>query len=596
MKIVNNIKSFIDIIQKVNYILSHKQKKRSVFVFINMIIASILDTLGVAAILPFISALTDIDIVKRQWYTKIFIKLFNIKSDRMLIILIGIGIILIYVIKNIYLYLYQCSLIKFQCDIQNDTSVLMLKSYLSHPYSFFRKTNSSVILRGIDVDAQALYYIINNLFLLMSQILTIVLVGLFLIRQDVVMALGVLLASMVCILLISGFLRSKVSIAGKDFSQSSADKVKCSYQIVNGIKEIFVMQRQELFMSKYEKAYSKYCDSQNTRDRVQAVPVRLIETVFITFIIGIVCIKMALGMDPNNYVPQLATFAVAGFRLIPMVTNVPNCLNVLVFYVPTLNETYENIKTARAYSKDCNIHMIDIIKDTCDNTKLDDSIRICNMCYKYEDSNEYVLKDISLNIKKGDSIGIVGESGAGKSTFADIIMGLQKPSKGKILIDGVDISVVPNRYSRMIGYIPQSIFLLDDTIKNNVLFGEESRGNDDKVWEALDKAHIKAFVESLPERINTVVGEKGVRLSGGQRQRIAIARVMYNDPSIIVMDEATSALDNETEKAIMESVDSMQGSKTLIIVAHRFTTIKNCNKIYEIKNGKLIDRQYSELQ
>ena len=591
-KLIHSIKSFNQIIKQLNYILNREQKKRSISVFINMVIASAFDMLGVAAILPFITALTNIETVKKQWYTKIFINMFNIRSDTVLMILIGVGIILIYVIKNVYLYIYQCILIRFQCSIQEDVSVLMLRSYMARPYSFFRKTNSSVVLRGIDLDANALYFVISNLFSIMSQVLTIILVGWFLIRQDATMAVGIISASVVCIFVIVFGLKTKSGKAGRKFSDSNAERVGASYQIVNGIKEIFVMQRKEPFTDKYENAYRKYTSSLISKNEISAAPIRIIETTVVAFVIGIVCVKLALGMDPMDYVPQLATFAVAGFRLIPMVTAIPTCMNELIFYKPMLNEAYENISSARDYSKHTNEIKVD--NDDSVNSKFTESINIRNLCYRFDDADDNVINDLSLTITPGESVGIVGESGAGKSTLVDMIMGLQIPSSGKIAVDGKDIYSIPRRWSKMIGYIPQTIFLMDDTIRNNILFGSES-DNDDNVWKALDEANIKSYIESLPDGLDTVVGEQGIRLSGGQRQRIAIARALYYNPSIIVMDEATSALDNETEKAVMESVDAMQGEKTLIIVAHRLTTIKHCDHIYEMKDKKLVERTYASL-
>jgi ABC-type bacteriocin/lantibiotic exporter with double-glycine peptidase domain len=591
-KMIGYVKSFNSIIRQLNFILNKKQKKRSFKVFINMIIASILDTLGIAAILPFISALTNIEIVKKQWYTKVIINLFHIDSDVSLVILVGIGIILIYVIKNLYLYIYQIILIKYQCSIQKETSVLMLNSYMSRPYSFFRKTNSSVIMRGIDTDATSLYSIISNLFLLMTQVLTIILIGIFLVRQDAIMALGLIIASIVCVVILVLVFKSRSSKAGNKFSESNGERINVSYQIVNGIKEIFVMQRKRPFITKYEKTYTAYCDSQIEQNRITATPIRIIETTFIAFVIGIVCVKMAMGMNPIDYVPQLATFAVAGFRLIPMVTAIPNCMNGLIFSRPMLNEAYENINSARKYASSKAL-VVDKEKEL--DVAFNKDMKIDNICYRFDDSSTDVLHNLSLDVKKGESIGIIGESGAGKSTLVDIIMGLQKPTKGKILVDGIDIYSIPHRWSRLIGYIPQSIFIFDDTIRNNVLFGLVLPQDDSRVWNALNEAHIASFVKKLPDGLDTVVGESGVRLSGGQRQRLAIARVMYNNPSIIVMDEATSALDNDTEKAVMESIDNLSGEKTLIIVAHRLTTVKNCNHIYEIKNGKMIERRYSDI-
>ena len=219
-----------------------------------------------------------------------------------------------------------------------------------------------------------------------------------------------------------------------------------------------------------------------------------------------------------------------------------------------------------------------------------------NVSWKYPNADGRVIDGLNMVILKGHAVGFVGASGAGKTTLADMILGLLPTETGAIKMDGVDIKSIPLTWSRTIGYVPQSVYLTDDTIRNNVAFGIEKEQIDDVlVWEALQQAQLKTFVESLPEGINTVVGERGIKFSGGQRQRVAIARALYYDPAILVLDEATSALDNETESAVMEAIESLQGHKTLIIVAHRLTTIKSCDEVYEIVDGKAVKKDMAEI-
>ena len=193
-----------------------------------------------------------------------------------------------------------------------------------------------------------------------------------------------------------------------------------------------------------------------------------------------------------------------------------------------------------------------------------------------------------MEIKKGDSVAIIGESGSGKTTLADILLGLYKPEEGEVLVDGQEIYLNLKQWAQIISFVPQNVYLLDDTIRENIVFGQ-SKADDNRIWDALEQAQLKDFVRNLPEGLDTVVGEAGIRFSGGQRQRIAIARALYSQPDILLLDEATAALDNDTEAAVMEAIDSLKGKKTLIIIAHRLSTIKNCNKVYEVKNGKIID-------
>lgn len=592
--LLSNIKSFFSIFRKLFYILNKQQKKQGIYVAINMLIVSFIDTLGVAAILPFISALTEIQIVKNRWYTKLFMDFFHISSDIGLMVAIGICIICLYIIKNIYSWLYQCMLIRFQCKIQHELSITMLKSYMSRPYSFFRNTNSSVIQRGIDTDVVAIYSIVSNVFALVAQITTIIMISIFLIRQDVAMAVALLVAGVICVILLVLVFKKRISSSGKEFFKSNSARISSSYQIINGIKEIYVMQRRENFISQYDKAYKDYTHAMIEKNKVNAVPVRAVETIFVTVVIGMVCIKLMVGMNPVTYVPQLATFAVAGFRMLPMLTAIPSCINELIFYYPMLSEAYENISQAREQSDIDNCRAIcnEDVKNYIFNASLD----IKDVSYRYEDGIEDVLYGLNLKIEKGEMIGIIGESGAGKSTLAEIIMGLDKPTKGSVTADGHDIFKIPRAWSKMIGYIPQTVFMIDSSIRNNVTFGiDEKEVSDEKVWDALKKAHLEEFVRSLPNGLDTMIGERGIKFSGGQRQRVAIARALYYDPAIMVMDEATSALDNETETAVMESINDLQGIMTLIIIAHRLTTIKKCDKIYSIENGKAVLKSKEEV-
>ena len=273
---------------------------------------------------------------------------------------------------------------------------------------------------------------------------------------------------------------------------------------------------------------------------------------------------------------------VAAYRLLPSINKFSVNFNQIIFYNISLNVAYDNIQAAREYMKK------DMEGDSGADISFKQSIDIQNVTWKYEAEEKKVLENVSLHINKGDSVAIIGESGAGKTTLADILLGLYRPMHGKVLVDGQDVYSNLKQWAEIISYVPQTVYLFDDTVKNNVIFGH-SEVDEKKVWEALEQAQLKSFVEGLPDGLDTMVGEAGVRFSGGQRQRIAIARALYNNPSVLVLDEATAALDNDTESAVMEAIDSLKGKKTLVIIAHRLTTIKNCNKVYEIKNKKIID-------
>ena len=297
----------------------------------------------------------------------------------------------------------------------------------------------------------------------------------------------------------------------------------------------------------------------------------------------VLVVKLFNGQDLNDMIPQLAAFAMAAFKLLPSVGKVVNYLNLIVFLKPSADLIYRDIKDTE--------DMLGVMIKDSDNSVMEPSaIRVENVSYRYPNMTENVLTDVNMTIPDGASVGLLGPSGSGKSTIADIILGILTPTNGRVMYGDMNVHEHPIKWSRKLAYIPQAIFLADESIKSNVAFGiEEEDIEEDKVWQALREAQLDEFVKSLPEGLDTMVGERGVRLSGGQRQRIGIARALYGDPEIMVLDEATSALDSETEAAVMEAIDRFLGKKTLIIIAHRLTTISNCQIIYKVSDGKITD-------
>lgn len=298
-----------------------------------------------------------------------------------------------------------------------------------------------------------------------------------------------------------------------------------------------------------------------------------------------------MGLEPDEFVPQMAIYAMGAFRILPSFSRMTAYINNFIYYRPMVEATYSNIFEAREYLKNTQMEILPVDKEY---KNILGSISIRNISFKYVKREKDVLEDCSLEIRKGQVVGIIGKSGVGKSTLADILLRLYMPQKGGIYMDGVDINTIPDSWDKLISYVPQAVFLLDDTIKANIAFGEEAN-NEEKIWEMLDKASLREFVQALPDGLNTIVGERGVKFSGGQRQRIAIARALYSEPQILILDEATSALDNETELAVMNAIDGLAGKITLIIIAHRVTTLKRCDKICEVKKGKIVERRKEEV-
>lgn len=592
-----DIKTFFNMVRQLFYIMTAKQKRKSVLLFFVILLGAAFETLGVSAILPFIESMLTPDELRQKWYAKLIVEYLGIDNSQMIMIAVGIGVICIYILKNLYLTMSIYFQASFRYRFQKELATRMLRAYMKRPYSYYLNVNSAEVLRGIGGDVSGVFGVFEDLFKLMSELLTVCLIGIFLFYTDFLMAGGVLIIAAIAFLLIMIGFKRLLAGAGEKSRRASTNSTKYAYQAVNGIKEIHVMRRSDYFVRKYDGAYEEFRVTEQLNSFLRQCPERMIETVCVGGLIGIVCIRLRMGVDVAVFVPQLATFALAAFRILPSISRMIGNITGLIYQRPNLEVAYNNLKEVEEFERQSELLKAPMKESRYEETlHFDSSLNIKNIEWKYPGSAAEVLHDLSLTIHKGEAVAFIGASGAGKTTLADIILGLFRPIKGGVTVDGKDIFSMPEQWSKIIGYVPQSVFLIDDTIRNNVSFGlDEEMVHDEQIWRALEMAQLKQFVEGLPDQLDTVVGERGIKFSGGQRQRIAIARALYYNPDILVLDEATAALDNETEKAVMEAIESLQGFKTLIIVAHRLSTVKNCDKIYEIKDGRAILKQKAEI-
>lgn len=590
---MKHLSSLSEVFNKLNIILTKKQKRTGCAVMLMIVIGSFLDMLGVSAILPFIEAILTPENILKKWYVKPIMQVFHPDDMTAITIIIGICIIFIYIFKNLYLYTSVMIQTIYRSKIQKKLSTRMLRAYLKRPYEYFINVDTADILRGIGIDVIGVYNLLDNLFRFIGELLTAVLVGLFIIKTDAFMAICIIAIGGLCFMLITLGLRRKTRYLGEQKQITDTARNNWALQAIMGFKEIKITQTADHFIDGYEDAYEKQRKAEVKNEYIVNLPEKLIEAMCVTVLMGIICIKIKMGTDMVSFVPKLAVFAVAAFRLLPSISRMTRYMNGVIFNNPFLQSAYENLIEIQQYEhtdEDENKN------ENGWNGGFNKELKISHIFWNYSGSDKEILTDLSLTINKGEAIGLIGASGSGKTTLADIILGLLKPREGTIYMDGIDIYSCPKQWSRIVGYVPQSVFLANDTIRNNVAFGHSGDEIDDnKVWDVLREAQLDEFVEGLPDKLDAQVGERGIKFSGGQRQRIAIARALYNEPSIVVLDEATSALDNETERAVMEAIDSLQGYKTLIIVAHRLTTIRNCDKIYEIRDGRAVLREKDEV-
>lgn len=595
---MNRAKILLQMMQKLRVIVPVKYKIRLPFLFVTMLFSSILEMLGIAVVMPFMSTLTNSEEIMKKWYIKQLVNLFGINDFYGFLLLMGIVVSLVYIAKNVTLLLTRNYQSKFQCGIQSDMSIEMLEHCTMRPYSYFLGVNSSEILTNIFNDSNNVYNIVGAFMSLVSEGLTVLLIGILIFMTDPIMAVGLIAMTAVCVLIIVfGFKRRSME-AGIRYRDSYNEMYKDAMQTVGGIKEIDVTGSGKYFIQKFGKNRNEFKKAQIVGNFLNLLPERVVETFFICGIILVLVFRIRWGMDVEASIVTLSAFAVAGYRLLPSINKLSNNMTNLIYYQPSLEASYSNIIEARKAEAErheyIKIHADDESKVR--DKRFEELIRVDNIDFTYDAAERKVLEGLSLDLKKGKSIALIGESGSGKSTLSDILLGLLMPDKGSVYMDGTDIYTIPSKWHNLVGYVPQSVYLLDASIRENIAFGIDKNDiSDEKVWNAVREAQLEKYVKSLPDGIDTFVGERGVRLSGGQRQRIAIARALYNDPDILILDEATSALDNETEKAVMESVDALHGHKTMIIVAHRLTTIENCDEIYEIRNGKAVRREKIEV-
>ena len=587
----------LDVYNKLMYILNTEQKRYGLFLLAMSFVGALLETIGVSAIVPLIQVLmTPEQILEKKWIGNIF-DFFNIDKNEEIILIFVIGIILVYIFKNLFFIFLSWVRSVYACKIQRELSVYMMKAYMDKGYPFFLTKNTSELMRGVFNDTSSVYNFINQLFRTIVDCLTVALICIYIFVTDTMLALGMVVLAGLCLLIVFGYFKNKMQRYGQESRKYSAVVNQQAIQAFQGIKEVIVMRKQKYFVKNFENAWLKQRKPSVGHAVGTESPAYIIEAICITGLLGLVCFRVILGGENvETMFPTLSAFAVGAFRILPALGKISSGFNTLNFYLVPLDHMYRQLKDTEEKGDTLeNIYLVDKNADK-EFVEFKNELKIDQICWRYAEELGYVLKDLSLVIKKGESVAFIGHSGAGKTTLADIMLGLLKPQSGEVTIDGKDIFTFGDEWSNIMGYVPQSVYLPDDSIRKNIAFGIPDKNIDDeKIWDALEQAQLKEFVESLPQRLDTPIGERGIRFSGGQRQRVAIARALYNSPDILILDEATASLDNETENAVMEAIEGLQGKITLIIIAHRLTTIKKCDRIYEVDNGVVVERRKSEI-
>ncbi len=588
-----DIASLIDVFRKLNYILNKKQKSFSVIVLFMTVVGAVFETLGVSIIIPLVSAFLSPELLMENPYIAPVVAVLHITTAGQLLVLVSAAVILIYLLKNVYMVFLSYVRVKFSVRVKRELSIKMMNSYMEREYSFFLGVNTADILRGVGYDVSGVQEILFQIFRIMADGLTAVCICIFIIRTDVVMALSMIFLMGISLGLLIFVFRSKMRRVGDYYRECTAQVNKYLYESFQGIKDVIVFHKEQYFIGKYAVSFTNQQTAEVSKTIASESPAYFIEAVFVSGLITVVGVKMITGSETDVFIPQLSSFAIAAFRILPSIGKISAGFNQLICSCPALNAAYENLRETETFKRESRVQEGNV---RIGRKVFEREIVIRDMHWKYPNSSDYVIRDLNLTIQKGKSVALIGESGAGKSTMADILLGLLVPEQGDIEVDGVSIYQMMDAWKATIGYVPQAVFLTDDTIRHNIAFGVDEKDIDEeKIRRAVEKAQLADTIAALPDGLDTVLGERGTRFSGGQRQRVAIARALYNDPDILILDEATAALDNDTENAVMEAIDALQGYKTLVIIAHRLTTIRNCDEIYEIKDGKAYRREKKEI-
>lgn len=579
-------------VKKLRYVFDRKDKMKLVGLAILMIIGSVLELLAVAVFNPFIEVLMQTSSIEDDSFLKLFFAHIHLNGIEQYLVVLSALIAVIYLVKNIYLSFLQNVILSFSYTTRMNLATRLLTTYMNEPYTFHLSKNIAEMQRCLQSDTSQFMTLISSGLQLTVEMVTCLALAAYLFHtsHSITVVIGVLL--LMCIGLFFIISKKVSSRLGRQNEHYNAKLFQWINQSLGGIKELKILQREEYFIDSYKTNYKKLIWGARVNELIAALPKYIVETVAMVGLVFAIIIKLLFGHGAlETFIPQIAVFAVAAFRLLPSVGRVNAYINSIMYNKASLDMIYDDLKEI-----DSEPVQEAEWQGEKENWIFTKGVIVEHVTYHYPDSDVEVLHDISMEIPKGKTVALIGPSGAGKTTLADIILGLLPPTAGVVRMDQHNIYENLRSWREKLGYIPQSIYLSDDTVRNNIAFGiYQEQIDDNAIWKALEKAQLKEFVQGLENGLDTYVGDRGVRLSGGQRQRIGIARALYHDPEILVLDEATSALDSSTEQAVMESIESLQGLKTMIIIAHRLTTIKNADLVYEVSGGNVILRNKEDV-
>jgi len=570
-------------------------KRSLVMLVVLFLLVSLLEVFGIGSIGPFISLASNPQTISQTpWLHQIYLQT-GFQNETHFLGFLGLLIVAIFILKSYVHWRVNVHIFRFSFQQRAELCRQLLQAYLEAPYSFHLSNSSAKSIQNVIQFTGQFSGTILITFLVELSNLTIVLflTALLFIANSiaVVMVLSILLP----LLLLFHHFRQKIKQWGQEVGEANASMIRIVNHSLGSIKETRIIGCEPHFQGQISQQANRLADAMTGFFSFKILPRLMIETMLVLGLVGFTSISLIVYQNLESLLPVLGIFTVASLRMVPAITGLVKGASTLRNSTYTLDRLYLEFKEIESFQKEA-VSQFSVAMNTRSrenyqkkNLTFRDRIVLDGVSYRYPEANEHALSDISLTLQKGESIAFIGKSGAGKTTLVDVILGLLLPQQGDIQVDDTSIYQNLRSWQNLIAYIPQSIYLIDDTIERNIAFGVPDEAIDgEKVEKAIQAAQLQDLIAELPEGMKTSVGERGVRLSGGQRQRIGIARAIYHDRPILILDEATSALDNETENLVSEAIESLAGVKTTIAIAHRLSTIQNCDRIYLMEKGKIV--------
>jgi ABC-type multidrug transport system fused ATPase/permease subunit len=561
-------------------LLTRDQRRSAVVMLGFMFIATGLETLGIGLVIPMLALLSQNDLAVR--YPAIVPWLARLGNpDHQQLVVIAMSVLLaISIIKAGFLGFLAWVQTRFAFRLQASLSERLFAGYLRQPYTFHLQRNTAQLILTTINQTTAFAAVLQQGLIFVAEMLVVAGIFALLLTVEPVGAILVVSTLGLAAWGFNRFTRNYLVRLGAAFQRHEGLRIQHLQQGLGGVKDVKLLGREQEFLDQYHVHNAGSARANQHQATIGALPRIWLELLAVMGLVALVFVMLWRGKSVEALLPTLGLFAAAAFRLMPSVNRVANAAQSLRFNAPMISMLCQELDVVSEGTTQRRGEKLPFERE----------IKLDHVRFQYPSSNALVLTDVSIAIARGTTVGIIGSSGAGKSTLVDVILGLLRPGSGSVRVDGVDIQTSLRGWQDQIGYVPQTIYLTDDTLRRNIAFGLAADAIDDTaVARAIEGAQLGSFVRELPDGVNTIVGERGVRLSGGQRQRIGIARALYHNPSVLVLDEATSSLDMATERSVMDTVRGLRAEKTVIIIAHRLSTVEGCDRLFRIEGGRLVD-------